>query len=235
MSSAPPSFVTLQQRMRNAVAQFNALKWQMLCEMRVSVPGIIQTFDPDKQTATVKVAIRENLLDPKTLKIKPTEIPVLSDVPVVMPRAGGFALTFPVAEGDECLLVFGDNDYGAWWQSSGVQNQVDRRRHDLSDSFAIIGLWSQPNKLVNYEPDAVQLRSDDGSKVVEIRSGSINVITVDDSDITLNAQGEGKIILEAVNEIDITAPIVKINGKDFLPHTHDGVTTGGGVSGPVFP
>lgn len=209
------------------------MKWQLLCELRVAVPGIIQSFDETKQTATVKIAIRENMLNPATFVPTPTEIPILVDVPVVMSRAGGFSLTFPVKAGDECLLIFGDNDYGAWWQSGGVQNQVDRRRHDLSDSFAIVGIWNQQNLLSNYDPDAVQLRSDDGTKLVEIRDGVINIETTDDSDITINASGTGKVIIESAVEVDVTAPVIKIAGKNFLTHTHSGVTTGGGASGPV--
>ena len=248
MSAAPnPSFLTFQQRLGGPLAQWSAARWQMLCDLRVAVPGIIQSFDPDKQTATVQVSVTENLLDPGTLVPTPNTIPVLVDVPVIMFRAGHFVLTFPVQEGDECLLIFGDNDYGAWWQSGGVQNQVDRRRHDLSDSFAIVGLWSQPNVIENYSTDTVQLRSVDGTKVIEIADAEINIQTTDASDININASGSGTVAVESAAEVNISAPTINISGstgvnitglddidgKNFLTHTHSGVTTGGGTSGPV--
>lgn len=222
--STPPSFLTFQQRLRNAMGGAAAQRWDMLCDLRVAVPGIIQTFDPSTQTATVVVAIRENILDPETRVPTPTQIPVLSDVPVIMFRAGGFAITFPVQAGDECLLIFGDNDYGAWWQSGGVQNQIDRRRHDLSDSFAIVGLWSQPNVLENYSPDSVQLRSVDGNRIIEIDNANVNI----------NVTG-GKVTVTSDTEVDISATTVKLQGKNFLTHTHSGIATGGGTSGPVTP
>jgi hypothetical protein len=54
-----------------------------------------------------------------------------------------------------------------WWQSSGVQPQFDRRRHDLSDAFALFGPWSKPNALSNYSTSSVQLISDDQSQVMD--------------------------------------------------------------------
>jgi len=138
----------------------------MTSRMRVAVPGIIQSFNATAQTVTVQVAIRErvNLNGNLTWET----IPLLVDVPIFMPRAGGFTLTMPVTAGDECLVVFGDNCMDAWWQSGGVQNQVEKRRHDLSDGFAIVGIWSQPRVLPDYKTDAAQLRNDAGDLYVEI-------------------------------------------------------------------
>jgi len=228
MSSGIPSFLTFQQRLRNPTAQWAAARWQMLCDLRVAAPGIVQSFDAARQTASVKVAVTENILDPGTLAPTPEEIPLLTDVPVVLYRAGGYVLTLPIAAGDECLLIFGDSDYSAWWQSGGVQNQIVRRRHDLSDSFAIVGLWSQPNAVAGYSTDSVQLRSVDGTRKVEVGA-----------DISIAVTG-AKVNVTSDTEIDVSAPTVKIEGggtsidaKNFLNHKHSGVTTGGGQSGPV--
>jgi hypothetical protein len=138
----------------------------MTSRMRVAVPGIIQSFNATAQTVTVQVAIRERVNLNGNLSWE--TIPLLVDVPIFMPRAGGFTLTMPVTAGDECLVVFGDNCMDAWWQSGGVQNQVEKRRHDLSDGFAIVGIWSQPRVLPDYKTDAAQLRNDAGDVYVEI-------------------------------------------------------------------
>lgn len=106
MGSSPPSFLNFAERLRVAEEQWAYLEWQLLCNLRVAMPGVIKTFDAAKQTATVQPTIRENLN--VNLQPTPIEIPVLQDVPIVMLRAGGVALTMPVTEGDECLLVFAD-------------------------------------------------------------------------------------------------------------------------------
>lgn len=235
-----PSFLSFPQRLGVPASQWNKLKWQLLCELRVAVPGIISSFDAAKQTATVQVAIQENINNPKTLVPAPTTIPILSDVPVIMPRSGGFAVTLPVNEGDECLLVFGDNDYGGWFQSGGVQAQVFRRRHNLSDSFAIVGLWSQPNVLEDFSTDSLQVRSDDGTQVIDVKAGEIDVTsnakvklivgsqTIEANAMDININSNGKVNINAASS-------VVIQGKDFMAHEHSGVQTGTGNSGPVVP
>ena len=143
-------------------------------KLRVAIPGIIQSFDSAAQTVVVQPAIREKMCingDEKWV-----DIPLLVDVPVIFPRAGGYALTLPIKPGDECLVVFGDMCMDGWWQSGGIQNQVECRRHDLSDGFAIVGLWSQPRVLNNYSINSAQLRNDAGSAYLEIKGDTINIV-----------------------------------------------------------
>ncbi|MEK8128657.1 Gp138 family membrane-puncturing spike protein [Paenibacillus filicis] len=152
--------------------------------IRVAIPGIVFEFDPNTQTASVQVAIRERIID-ADLKQKWIEVPLLLDVPIIIPRAGGFALTLPVKAGDECLVIFADMCMDAWFSSGGVQNQIERRRHDLSDGFAILGPWSQPRKLSNYSQTAAQLRSEDGQTVISLSPGKIDINA---SDVRVNGR-----------------------------------------------
>jgi hypothetical protein len=170
--------------------------------LRVAAPGIIQSFDPIEQTVTVQVAIREKITN-QDLTQQWVEIPLLLDVPIVIPRAGGYVLTFPISPGDECLVVFGDTCIDAWFSNGGIQNQMEKRRHDLSDAFAILGVWSQPRKIPNYSTSSAQMRSDDGSTYINLSNG----------------------------EIDLVASSVKINGIDFSTHIHI-APAGGATSGP---
>lgn len=80
---------------------------------RVASPGIIQSFDSTTQTVSVQLAIREKRYNDGEETWE--DVPLLVDVPVVFPRAGGYLLTLPIAPGDECLVIFGDNCMDAWW------------------------------------------------------------------------------------------------------------------------
>src|SRR6185312_7133451 len=96
-------------------------------QMRVSMPAVVVSFDATKQTVSVQPAIKEIVayLEAGGLWNNNTEaipLPVLQDVPVVVPRAGGFTITLPIQPGDECLVVFGDTCIDAWWQSGGTDN-----------------------------------------------------------------------------------------------------------------
>ncbi len=156
--------VELQQRFRDVIS----------AGLRVAAPGIVQSVDHGKQTCTVQLAIRERLNFNGSLEW--VEIPLLLDVPFFVYSGGGYCLTLPVQPGNECLVIFGDNCIDAWWQSGGVQNQIERRRHDLSDGFAIVGFRSQPNVVQNYSPNTLQLRNAAGSAYIEIDGDNINIV-----------------------------------------------------------
>lgn len=172
-----------------------------LSHLRVAMPGIIQDFNPINQTATVQPAIKERING------NWVDLPQLLDVPVYFPRAGGYCMTFPVKHGDECLVVFADMCIDAWWQSSGVQAQLETRRHDLSDAFALIGVTSVPKAVKNYSPASTQFRNEEGNAYVEISEDTITVKA-------------NKLIFDIREQIDMTAPNSTINTTlDILGET----------------
>jgi hypothetical protein len=202
-----------------------------LSRLRVAAPGIIQSFNATKQTAEVKIAIREHLNINGNLSW--VEIPLLVDVPVYFPRAGGYCLTVPISAGDECLVIFADFCIDAWWQSGGIQNQVDKRRHDLSDGFALVGVTSQPKKVSGYSPNTVQLRNEAGNAVVEIDGTTINVTTSGIANVTGNSINvSGSNISVSGGNVSIGSNTT-IDGKGFLSHTHSGVKAGDSTTGGV--
>lgn len=184
--------------------------------LRVAIPGIIDSFDPIKQTATVQPAISENVRLGQG-DAKPTSLPLLTDVPVVFPRAGGYCLTFPVKPGDECLLVFSDMCIDGWWQSGGVQRQIETRRHDLSDAQAIIGPTSVPNAVKDYSNKAVVLRNEDNDSFFEIQDGGKTINVTGASDINVTAGGSitiksaGAMTLESGGPMALKAPRIDFN------------------------
>lgn len=166
-----------------------------------AMPGQIVSYDATKQTVVVQPTIQgvftatdgaETLVDP----------PLLPDVPVIFPRGGGCTLTFPIAAGDECLLVFGARGIDWWWQSGGVQRPAETRMHDLSDGFALVGPRSQAQLIGSVSTTAVELRSDDAA----------TKISLDPSAQTLRLTAPGGIWL---------------NGVKWDTHAHGGVQFGG--------
>lgn len=173
--------------------------------MKVAAPGIIMAFDAEKQTVKVQLCIREKIsINGK--EFEDIAIPVLEDVPIFMPRAGHFVLTMPIAVGDECLVVFSDNCMDAWWESGNVSNQIERRRHDLSDGFALLGIWSQPHKISGYSVDSAVLRNLSNNSYVEVKDDTINIITP----LTVNVEAN-TVNVNAGNEAHVTAPIVNMD------------------------
>lgn len=224
-------------------------------QIRVALPGIVQSFDPGTVTAVVQPAIRSVETDNDGNRVT-KNYPLLVDVPVIFPRGGGCTLTFPVKAGDECLVIFADRCIDFWWQSGGVQEPVDDRVHDLSDAFCIVGPQSQAQKIGGISTGATQLRSDDGStyfelnpttqKIKIVAPGGLDVIAPESTfsakvTITGLLTWMGGMIgsLASGTAAKITGAIeffgtLKSNGKSIDDtHTHKGVQTGSGNSGGV--
>ncbi|MEQ5195390.1 Gp138 family membrane-puncturing spike protein [Klebsiella pasteurii] len=190
-------------------------------QLRVALPGIIQSFDPDTVTAVVQPAIRYIERDNDGNK-NTKDYPLLVDVPVIFPRGGGCTLTFPVKEGDECLVIFADRCIDFWWQSGGIQEQVDGRMHDLSDAFAIVGPQSQAKKISGISTSAVELRSDDGAAKLSINPSNGAISGTAPGGFNLNGL---KILSDGRLQL--------VDGSIVDKHTHGGVEPGGSNTAPL--
>jgi hypothetical protein len=140
----------VNELVQDPAAPYQALRAAIKSEMHCALPGIVQSFDASTQTATIQPAIRTRVT--KETGVENVQLPLLANVPVYFPGGGQYALTMPVQSGDECLVVFADSCIDAWWQSGGVQNQIDLRSHDISDGFAFVGFRSRA-KVLNGVPE----------------------------------------------------------------------------------
>lgn len=180
------------------------------------------------------------------------------DVPVLFPGNANFMLTFPVEQGDECLLLFAERCIDGWYSEGGVQEQAELRHHDASDGIAIVGLRSQPKRIKNFDKERLQIRNKEGDTVVTLdKEGIVTVdvsgttMVVEDGRVTVTADAiklDGDV--EVTGDIDVRGDAdvggdltgqgdgkfpsgdVKASGVSLTNHVHTGVMTGGGTSGP---
>lgn len=209
---------SIAERSLPSALVYKAIAKSISANMRVAMPGVIFSFDPIKQTCEIDIAVYDRIAtnlpsslanyNPSTGDIK---IPTLIDVPIVLPRGGNGVLTFPIQQGDECLIIIADMCYNEWFDAGGIGNvQQVLRRHDLSDAFAILGPWSQPRALVNYSTTEAQLRTLDGSVYVGINAAGV---TLSGPTITL----DGLLALSGASVPSVSAPSIS------LPVTVNGV------------
>ena len=208
-------------------------------KMWTAIPAIVVDVDLDAQTLSAQPSIQAVVRDKENNSANVT-LPVLINVPIIFPRGGGFALTLPVASGDEVLVVFSCRCIDSWWQSGGIGAQVEQRMHDLSDGFAILSPTSQPKKLSGVSSDSVQIRNSSGETYVEIdATGKINLISSTEIEVTAPT-----ITLNGSTEIEVISPTILFNGNaevtgnlkidgnlmnggiSFTSHVHGGVATG---------
>jgi len=73
-------------------------------------------------------------------------LPVLSEVPVLFPRAGGFFISFPIQPGDFVQLVFNESSLDEWNTDTG-SNDVYSERFSLQGAVAIPGIYPESKPL----------------------------------------------------------------------------------------
>lgn len=203
-----------------------------------AMPGIVKAFRTDSASGCVvdvqpSIQLRRRLTGPDG-NYEWVSLPLIPDCPVMFPGGGGFTLTFPIKEGDECLLVFANRCIDAWFEAGGDTNQqAELRMHDLSDGFAFVGVRSKPRTLdPEADPDDVQLRSDDGQTKISIKD-DLKVDVVAPAEITLTAplvKVNGNMLVTGLitSGVDVVAP----GGITLLTHITSGVDDGTETSGP---
>jgi len=159
------------------------------------MPGIIESFEPSNQTCTVQPAIRRVLRteDGTETTVTQVNLPILINVPVCTYEAAGFSVTLPIEKGDECLIVFSERCIDGWYDRGAVAPPITYRMHDLSDAFVVVGPASKDKKIESYDATNAQFRDRLGTTAMTVKNG-------------------GVIDIDAVTEINLTAPTINING-----------------------
>ena len=112
---------------------------QRLGDVRISMPGRVERWDPNKQLIDAQPLVKQHYEDEEG-NTQTEALPLIPNVPVVYPSGGGFSLKFPLRRGDSVLLVFSASSLDRWLDGGGLVDPVDDYRHALADAVAIPGL-----------------------------------------------------------------------------------------------
>jgi hypothetical protein len=178
-------------------------------QIHTATPGVIVSYDAAAMTVVVQPAI-QGMHQKLDGKIEPVTITPIRDVPVHFPSGGGHTMTFPIAEGDECLIMFSERNIDNWFQHGGVGQPRDYRMHDINDAFVLVGLKSQPKALAGVNTSAVQIRSNDGLTSITLGGGSGVTIKTGLS-VTLEAP---KVTIKG--DLDVTGEVKAKSGGGFV-------------------
>lgn len=173
----------------------------MVSRVWTALPGVIQAVTNSGNTVEVQPAINGRIrqLDGT---YKPIQMPKLVDVPICWQGGGGATWTFPIAAGDECLVVFASRCIDPWWANGFVapagqkgadgkpvnvmNNPTEWRMHNLSDGFAIVGVRSKKRAFASFDATTARLRTDDDSCYVEFDPVNKKVKIVASGGVTIN-------------------------------------------------
>jgi hypothetical protein len=142
-----------------------------LSEIHVSMPGRVESYDAQTQLADVKPLLQESAAGPVV------SLPVITGVPVIQPRSGGFRLSLPVAVGDTVHLVFCERSLDNWLANGGDVDPNDVRKFHLSDAVAYVGLHDNKNAFSSSPANTLAIGKDDGSVDIQITASDISIVT----------------------------------------------------------
>lgn len=213
--------IPLQSQIGGDQQFMQAIQDAISAGIRVAMPGIIISFDPDAVTAVVQPAIKGYEPDANGNQIS-VSMSLLVDVPVAFPRGGGCTLTFPVKAGDECELIFNDRCIDFWWQNGGEQEPVHQRQHHIGDAIAFLGPMSQSKKISGISTSAVELRSDDGA----------TKLSLNPSNGTISGTAPGGFNLNGLKILP-DGRLQLVGGSIVDGHRHGGVASGGSNTAPL--
>lgn len=164
-------------------------------DLHTALPGTILSFDTSTQLAEIQPAIQRIYSNDRAV-----DLPKIINAPVAIWRGGGFSMTYPIKEGDECLIVFSERSLDRWIEEGEGKKPMHKRTHNLSDGIAFVCLSSKPNAVPDYSDSDLQIKSDSGNAVITLKS-----------DGNINIKGNGATVDIAPNSDVQNADDVKIN------------------------
>jgi len=191
-----------------------------LKEVHTIMPGQIISFDPVEQIADIQPQLKRNV-DGELINL-----PVLSGVPVRFLKSGDFTITFPLKENDEVSVYVIERSIDNWFEDGGLQSPNDYRKFNLSDAYAVPVLYSQAQKINDFDPDNMVIKSTNGNAKITLKTdGTIEMETSGETIIT-----SSKTTIN--NDLDVTGKItaptieaatsLKVSNKEVNLHDHGG-------------
>lgn len=179
-----------------------------LVDVHTSMPGRIESYDAATQKADVQPLLKreQQAIDGDLIET----LPIIPSVPVAFPRFGDHRITFPVAKGDFCVLMFSEASIDAV-QASQSGQPVDPgtyERHNLSDAIAHVGWAPDSAALAPTDADDITIGKDGGA-AIHIGRDMVNLYTRDAADFVALAD---KVKSELTRIEDYFKPILLLLG-----------------------
>ena len=145
-----------------------------LDDINISLPARIESFDGVK--ASVQPLLQRKLV----VGGAKITLPIISNVPVLMPATANASVYLPLAKNDTGMLVFSQRSLDKWLVQGGLLTPDDPRKFSISDAQFIPGL--KPfSKTTDYDADRLVVRNgdmmitlkDDGKLKISNSSGEL--------------------------------------------------------------
>lgn len=224
--------------------------WRNAMRLNTAIPAIIDGFDPSTQRVSATPAIKAKYITPDNNVIY-IQYPKITNIPLAMIKSQGLKITYPIEVGQNCTLIFSQRSIDNFMLEGNIQAPFDGenpitstiRCMDLTDAMCFPGIITDKEPITEYATDAIEVRSADGKVKLSVKENSLKLaqesasielsggnITMNAAQITINGT---QIDLTGTAAVNVASPATVIDSKNFLTHTHGGVTSGQGTTGGV--
>ena len=176
----------------------------------ICLAGRIVEYFPATQTATVKLSEDRTYSTPQSDDVQ-TGHPLLHDVPVYTSGGGTWHITFPIKEGDTCLMHFSQSGYDHWLfkdedsagkNTDGHPMPWTKRKFNCDDGFAQVGWNNIPRAIPEYSGTDAEFRNQDrNQRVTLLEDGQIHIKT---GTTTINLKPDGDIDINTDANLNAT-------------------------------
>lgn len=189
-----------------------------LQDLHTCMPARVVTYDEKKQMVDVQPSIKRVVRHADGSEVS-EQLPIIPNVPVVFPRAGGFFISLPIKKDDQVMLHFSHTSLDNWLSGSGgVTDPEDVRCHDITDAIAVPGLYTFSKAINDITGSALRLGKDDGGiQATFTENGTLEV--------SLNGQSNDAVMLGQIFKLWWNSMVLPWQ----LSHVHP---TALGPSGP---
>lgn len=190
----------------NVPEAVRSLVLEEIASVNTALPAVVLEYTPSQCTVTVKPLLNKEYADGAI-----GEAPILFDLPVIFPSAGGGLISFPIKQGDTGLAIFCQRSIDDWTYGDGsAVTPKSKQMHALNDGVFLPGLYTA-NTHLSPDPDNVQIKF--SGSTITIKTDGVVEIDAPTVRITGNVSVGGDVVTDA--------------GISLNNHIHGGVVVGG--------
>lgn len=116
-----------------------------LLDTHTALIAKVESYDSSKQQVNVS-SVFKRPIENVDQEIVLEQLPMLCDVPVLFPRAGGFFISFPIQAGDFVQLIFNEVSIDDWLLDK-ANTMSSTQRFTLQGAVAIPGIYPESRPL----------------------------------------------------------------------------------------
>jgi Phage protein Gp138 N-terminal domain len=118
-------------------------------DIHTALPGKVVTYYPSKQTADIQLLVKKPQFDLDGKRVDSVEYPLLPNVPVMWPRAGGYMITMPLAADDFVWVSWAEAAIGEVLMTGQVSDPIETSRHTITHPVCTPGCTPDPAALTD--------------------------------------------------------------------------------------